>query len=134
MISSPLQVARATGRSDTNLRTVCFTAVRGIQVHRIGSATVLCADAIPLSYHNRSALEVAAGERKQRTGPHESNIREGIQDQHAPSGLRSPEGPELDDHPRQPRRAAREEIQPGLIKGFERQHPRRRSSERLERR
>ena len=60
MITSPLEVARAIGRSDSDLWTAWFNAVQsipgnpyGIEVRRFGSATVLFTDAIPLSYYNR---------------------------------------------------------------------------------
>jgi hypothetical protein len=60
VITSPLEVARAIGRSDTDLWTAWFHAVQsipgnpyGIEIHRFGSATVLFTDAIPLSYYNR---------------------------------------------------------------------------------
>jgi GNAT superfamily N-acetyltransferase len=60
VITSPLEVARAIGRSDTDLWTAWFQAVQGIptnpygiEIHRFGSATVLFTDAIPLSYYNR---------------------------------------------------------------------------------
>jgi GNAT superfamily N-acetyltransferase len=60
VITSPLEVARAIGRSDTDLWTAWFRAVQsipgnpyGVEIHRFGSATVLFTDAIPMSYYNR---------------------------------------------------------------------------------
>jgi GNAT superfamily N-acetyltransferase len=60
VITSPLDVAWAIGRSDTDLWTAWFHAVQsipgnpyGIEIRRFGSATVLFSDAIPLSYYNR---------------------------------------------------------------------------------
>ena len=60
VITSPLEVARALVRSDTDLWTAWFHAVQsiptnpyGIEIHRFGSTTVLFTDAIPLSYYNR---------------------------------------------------------------------------------